>query len=107
MRQFVAARYLEGPQFPVLAGGQAESARHQRAQRQRAQDAGRIQGLARARLRLLLGQTFAPCQQDQERREKFPDRAPLDDQSLTGDLLDFGNSLRDGEGRGLAIIGLP
>ena len=49
----IAARDPDRAGVLLHAVGQAESHRHQRAQRPRAEDAWRIQGLARPRLRLL------------------------------------------------------
>ena len=42
----------------------------------------RVQGLARARLRLLFDQAITVGAEDQKRRQELPDRAPLDDQPL-------------------------
>ena len=52
----IAARDPDRAEFLLHAVRQAQGARHQRAQRQRAEDARSIQGLARSGLRLLLGQ---------------------------------------------------
>src|ERR1700730_18899765 len=82
MREHIAARHSDGTEFLLHAVGQAQGPCHQRAKRQRAQDRRRIQGLARAGLRLLLDQAFAPRQAKREWCEKRPDRTSLDDQPL-------------------------
>jgi hypothetical protein len=82
MRQSVTARDSKGAQLLLHAGVQAQGDRRQRAERKCAEDVGSIQGLARARLRLLFRQTVAAGDEDEKRRQEFPDRAPLDDQPL-------------------------
>ena len=82
MRELSAACDFEGTEFLLHAGGEAEGASYQRTQRQCAQDAGSVQSLAWGRLRLLLRQAVSPGEENQKRREEFPDRTSLDDQPL-------------------------
>jgi len=82
MRKPFTARYSDGAEFLLHAIGQAQSARHQRAQRQRAQNTRRVQGLAWSGLRLLFDQTVAARQEDEKRCQKLSDRTSLDDQPL-------------------------
>src|SRR5258708_39569613 len=83
MHRRVAARDPDGAEFPLHAASRAQGPRHQRTLSQRAEDRRRIQGLAWARLRLLLDQAVAPCEEDQKRCKEFSDRAAVDDQPLT------------------------
>src|SRR5438045_791751 len=84
MRNGIAARDPDGAGVLLHALRQAQSARHQRAQFQRAEDARRIQGLARSRLRLLLEQEAGSASEaDAQRRQELSDRAAMDDQPLT------------------------
>src|SRR5437588_1242248 len=82
MRAFFAARDPDRTEFLLHAIGQAQGACHQRTQRQCAEDAWRIQGLAQSELRLLLGQAVAVDEKDEEWRQELSDRATLDDQPL-------------------------
>jgi hypothetical protein len=82
MRGRSAACDFDGTEFLLHAVGQAKGPHHQRAQRQRAEQRRRIQGVACTRLRLLFDQAFAPGQADQKRRQEFSDRAAVDDQPL-------------------------
>jgi hypothetical protein len=91
MRKRLATRDLKGAEFLLHAGGTAEGARHQRAQRERTQDAWRVQGLTRSRLRLLFDQTVAACQENQKRRQELSDCAAMDDQPLMHDPLRSSN----------------
>lgn len=76
------ARHPDGAEFLLHLFRKTQGTRHQRALRQRAEECWRIQGLASARLRLLLRQAFAPGKANQKWREKLSDRAAVDDQSL-------------------------
>ena len=74
---------LTAPNFFCMPIGQAQGPCHQRAQRQRAQDRRRIQGLARPGLRLLLdARTVAAGEENKKRRQELSDRAAVDDQPL-------------------------
>jgi hypothetical protein len=82
VRSFLAARHFEGAELPLHADGTTQGPRHQRAQRQRTQDAWRVQSFARSGLWVLFDQALAPCEENQKRREKLSDRTSLDDQPL-------------------------
>src|ERR1700757_4231318 len=87
-----AARDPDRAEFLLHAVGQAQGDRHQRAQRACAEDARSVQGLARARLRLLLRQEAgAADDQDQERRKGLSHRTALDDQPLAVALRPHNN----------------
>jgi hypothetical protein len=83
LRSLVATRDPDRTAFRLHAGRQAEGACGQRAQRACAKDACRIQGLARTGLLLLLDQTRAAGEEDEEWREELSDGAAVDDQPLT------------------------
>ena len=73
----IAARDPHRAGVLLHAVRQAESARHQRTQRQRAEDAWRIQGLARSGLRLLFEQeTGAAGDQTKSGAKGFPTARP-------------------------------
>src|SRR3954469_17895976 len=88
LRDGIAARDPDRAGILLHAVGQAQSHRHQRAQRPRAEDISRIQGRAWSWLRLLLDrkEEAGPADdQDQKRRQGLSDRTSMDDQPLKRD----------------------
>ena len=73
---------LTAPNFFCMPSDRRKAHATNERSRQRAQDGRRIQGLARAGLRLLLDQAFAAGEEDQKRRQELSDRAAVDDQPL-------------------------
>lgn len=83
MRGLRATRHSDRAALLMHAGCNTQVACGQRAQRQRAEDSRRIQGIAWPRLRLLFGrQAFAADDEIALRCEGFPYGKTVDDQSL-------------------------
>src|SRR4051812_24393566 len=98
MRKRFAARDPDRASVLLHALRPAESPRHKRAERQRAQVLWRVQGLARSGLRLLLDQEASAFgAENEERCQEFSNGAALDDQPLMSTIsLPSHDGMNDG-----------